>query len=83
MARSFSIFASLPAAFLAGACGRADEPEPDPVELERALAEIEAREDARSATFHEKLAKVDRISSTLVRVEPEKLEATLATAIVH
>ena len=83
MTRSFAIAGSA-VALLAGACAQSPPPSADPVELELALAEIESR--SRSTTagkLQGKIAGADRISSTLAKVSPEKLDPNAAAALLR
>ena len=82
MTRSFALAGSA-LALLAGACAQSPPPVADPVELDLALAAIQSSSNATAAKFHDKIAGADRISSTLTKVAPEKLDPNAAAALLR
>jgi len=75
----------LPLALLlaTGACGKAPEPTADPNQLAIVLAQLEARDSPRELRFQRKIAGADRVSGTLSRVEPERLDPNIAVVLLR
>ena len=83
MKKLFSLLSAGTIAFLASGCGQAPDPIPDPAELELALATVEAHEDGDAARLQAKVAAADRISSTVLRVAPERISPNVAAALLR
>ena len=81
MNKTFSVAGALALVLLTSACSEAPTPIADPVQLELALASIR-KEDA-STRFQEKIAGADRISSTLMKVEPSRLDPKMASVLLR
>ena len=77
---AFSAFA-----LLAAGCADAPEPapRPDPAELERLLAALEEESGtAGKPALPDQVADVDRISGTVARVAPERLDPNLVATFI-
>jgi len=81
MTKPFSI-AAIAATLLAG-CAQSPPPAPDPAQLELVLAALEREESESSARFQKKIAAADRVSSSLARVAPDRLDIDAAAALVR
>jgi hypothetical protein len=83
MTKTFATAGALALSLLACACAESPPPRPDPVELELALAAVEREASAPEARFQKKIAGADRLSSTLTKVAPEKLNPHVAEALLR
>ena len=83
MTKPFFAIAALGASSLCCACAKGPPPSPDPVQLERALSAMKARDEGRSARLQEKVAAADRISSTVLRAAPDRLDPDVAIALLR
>ena len=72
-------------ALLAAGCSRAPEPapRPDPIELERLLASLEEQSGAAATgELPDQVAEVDRVSGTVSRLSPEKVDPNLVATFI-
>lgn len=77
---AFSAFA-----LLAAGCGKAPEPlpRPDPADLERLLASLEAQSGtAGRPGLPDQVTEADRVSSTVARLSPEKVDPNLVATFI-
>ena len=80
-----SLLAALPFAALAAGCSK-PAPTADPAAVDRLVASFEAP--ARpagaepAADIEEKIEKADRLSGTLVKVEPDRVDPDVAAALI-
>ena len=78
-----NVFVAAAAVVMLAGCTDAPDPAPDPVALERVLTQIEQQEDERSSRFQAKIAGADRVSATLAKVEPQKLNPEMASVFLR
>jgi hypothetical protein len=68
---------------LLAACGTGEAaPEPDPAHVERLLARLEPEPAAAPALPEEKLAKADRLVGALEKVEPKRIDPSVAETLL-
>ena len=68
---------------LAAGCSESPAPTADPVELELALASLAKQDGGPAARFQEKIAPADKDSSTLMKVEPSKLDPKMVSVFLR
>ena len=83
MTKTFFIAAALGAAFLSSAAASGPKPAPDRAQLERALAAAELRDQRAESPLQKRVEAADRISSTMIRVAPDKLDPNVAAALLR
>ena len=82
MTKTFSLAVAAAAALLAAGCGQTPPPAVDPVQLERVLAALQQQERG-AARFQERLAGADRLSTTLSKIDPSRLNPEAAAALLQ
>jgi hypothetical protein len=75
--------AATAASLLATGCGQAPPPAADPAQLARALAALQEQESDAAARFQERLAGADRLSTTLSKIDPARLNPEAAAALLQ
>jgi hypothetical protein len=78
MVRAFLL---LPLASIAAGCADEAPPRADPAQVERLVARLDAQQTLPPA-LAEKVQKADRISGTVLKVAPEKIDPNVAVALI-
>jgi hypothetical protein len=71
----------LPIASIVAACADEAPPRADPAEVERLVARLEAQPELPPA-IAEKVRKADRVSGSVLKVAPEKIDPNVAVALI-
>ena len=83
MTKPFFLLSAAALSILAAGCAQAPDPTPDAAELELALAAVQAGADGEAARLQAKVAGADRVSSTVLRVAPERISPNMAAALLR
>jgi hypothetical protein len=67
---------------LAAGCAEAPPPKADPAQVERLLAGLQAGDAALPPALEARAAKVDRVAGTIAKVEPQRVDPSLAAALI-
>lgn len=88
MTRTFLAFVLIPPAILTAACSER-APQADPAAVDRLVASFETPQpaperegDALPESVEKKIEKADRLTGTLVKVEPDRVDPDLAAALI-